>query len=61
MLVPMDGVRVPIVMLASVDHPMIIEVVTIPPSLLITQTTKEYVEEPQDISRAHQMEYSMVT
>ena len=57
----MDGVGVPTVILASVDHPMIIEVVTPPPSLLITQTTKEYVEEPEDIRRAHQMEYSMVT
>ena len=32
----MDGVTVPTVMLASVDHPMIIMVVILSPSLLIT-------------------------
>ena len=59
MIAPMDGVRVPTVMLYSVHHLMIIEVVTLPPSLLITQTTKGYVGGPEDIKKAHQMNLEM--
>ena len=59
---PLDGARILIVVLASVDHPatMALAFVTQPPSPLMWVTI-EYVGELEDTKKGHQMVFTMET